>query len=263
MGFIYIIKCPGTDKVYIGQTINTLEKRMTKHRSAARKYQNDVEQPPNLPKKRGTCTKLYRAMNKYGIDNYTIEALEEIDDKLLNNVEIMYIAKFDAIQNGYNLKEGGSNGAHSEETRRIIGERTRAAMLANIDKFRTYEIVMGMPVYCVRVVIKGSEGIAINEHKYCKFKSFTIRTYGTEAAAKAACTTFLAELERTKIMYEPPKAGVDLPKGLRKINNGYAVQKIHKKKLYYQSFTQYGSDEANLHAAQKHLNKLLDLWKTQ
>ena len=142
-----------------------------------------------------------------------------------------------------------------------VGADARAAMLANIDKFRTYEIVKGMPMYCVRVVIKGSEGVAINEHEHCKFKSFTIRAYGTEAAAKAACITFLAELEKTKIKYEPPKAGVDLPKGLRKINNGYAVQKIHEKKLYYRAFTQYGSDEANLHAAQKHLNNLLDSWK--
>lgn len=259
MGLIYIIRCIFTVKVYIGLTTMSLAARWNKHRSAARKYKEYVDNPEGKKEPNG-CTKLYKSMAKHGIDSFQISIVEEVNDDILGNTEVMYIAAFDSVQNGYNLREGGGNGRHSQETIEKIRIRTKEYLLKNLDKIRTFDIVKGMPPHCVRIVVKGSEGVAINNHPLCKKKCFTIRKYGSIDAAKDACREFLINLEAAGIFRERPKIGANLPKGLRKIKDGYAVQKIHEKKLYYKSFTQHGSDQLNLDAANQHLNKLLDSW---
>ncbi len=262
MGFIYIIQSSKTEKVYVGLTTMTIAARWNKHRAAARKYANYLTDPKNIPRPNG-CPKLYAAMAKYGLETFEISILEEVPDEGLDNAEITYIAKYDAITNGYNIKEGGVSGKHLPETIEKIRVRTQAALVDKIDIMRTYDIVRGLPAHCVRIVIKGSEGIAINEHPLCTKKCFTVRTYGSIEAAKQACLTFLAELEAKGVRYEPPKEGGGLPKGLRKIKDGFAVQKIHAGKSYYRSFTRKPTDAENFQDASNYLNELLNLWKQE
>lgn len=261
MGFIYGITCSVTGKLYIGQTTQIIEARMKKHIYSANAYKRYLENPNAYPNWKGTCTKLYRAMLKHGYDKFIIEIIEECDNDDLDSTEIMYIAEFDVVKNGYNLKEGGDSSHHSEETKKIIGERTRQAMERNISKFKTYEIVKDLPMYCVRVNIKGSEGVAINRHPLCKRKSFTIKEYGSMENAKEELRKFLAELEINGKPYVVPKVGQNLRKGIRAIKGGYAVQKIHKKVLHYKSFTRAVSDDENRRLAELHLDQLLESWK--
>ena len=54
-------------KVYIGQTVRSLEERYRGHIQRANK---------------GYMGKLYPAMRKYGIDNFKPEVIEEIDESL-------------------------------------------------------------------------------------------------------------------------------------------------------------------------------------
>lgn len=85
-------------KVYIGQTVRSLEERYRGHIQRANK---------------GYMGKLYPAMRKYGIDNFKPEVIEEIDEslpdakQLLNEREIYWIAKYDSANNGYNITLGG------------------------------------------------------------------------------------------------------------------------------------------------------------
>ena len=48
-------------------------------------------------------------MNKYGIENFIIECLEEVEDfKLLSEKEIYWIKELNAFgSNGYNASKGG------------------------------------------------------------------------------------------------------------------------------------------------------------
>lgn len=193
MGLIYKISNLVNDKVYIGQTIQTLTVRMNKHRTEARRYERGVEDP-ELRNKNGTCSKLYRAMNKHGIDNFIIEVLEEMDDDLLDNAEMLYISEFDSIAHGYNLKLGGDRSSHCEETRQVISERTREGIAKNIDKFRKHDEAKGLPPHCVFVKIKGSDAVAINKHPKCKWKSFTVRKYGSIENARNELLNYLANL---------------------------------------------------------------------
>ena len=92
---IYIIKNRITDKVYIGQTCQSIEERFKQHKK------------PSTFKLRGTY-KIYNAMKKYGVENFYIETLEEnILPEMINEKEIYYISQYDSYNNGYNSTPGG------------------------------------------------------------------------------------------------------------------------------------------------------------
>lgn len=95
MGLIYKITNCVNQKVYIGKTIRSLDIRWKEHLK-------DMTNPQK------NNNKLYRAMNKYGIKNFTIEVLEDnIEDDLLNAKEQEYIQLFNSYYKGYNCTFGG------------------------------------------------------------------------------------------------------------------------------------------------------------
>lgn len=94
MGYIYKITNKINNKAYIGQTRFTIEIRWAKHLKDS-KIEKIKERP------------LYRAFNKYGIENFIIEKLEECSNEYLNEREIFYISLFNSFKEGYNLTNGG------------------------------------------------------------------------------------------------------------------------------------------------------------
>jgi group I intron endonuclease len=103
---IYKIINKSNDKVYIGQTWLTLSKRWGLHCS-----------------NKSCCTKLRNAIEKYGRDNFIIELLDETTSQdFADWLEISYIGLYDSIKNGYNIKEGGSRGKWSEESKAKISK---------------------------------------------------------------------------------------------------------------------------------------------
>ena len=93
MGFIYIIKNTINNKVYIGQTTNTIQYRFNQHLTNA-----------DLEYKTGH---LYNAMRKYGKEHFYIEKIEEVANEKLNEREIYWIDYYDSFNNGYNSTIGG------------------------------------------------------------------------------------------------------------------------------------------------------------
>lgn len=94
MGYIYIITNKNNDKVYIGQTSRTIEERWKEHLLS---YQDEAKKH----------YKLYAAMNKYGIDSFSIGKIEQCDLEKLNEREQYWINRFDSYINGYNMTIGG------------------------------------------------------------------------------------------------------------------------------------------------------------
>lgn len=84
-----------TNKSYIGQSIN-IEKRFEQHSNNA--YNSNIIEY-NYP--------FYRAIRKYGIENFTFEILELCSIEELSVKEKYYIDKYDTFKNGYNLTIGG------------------------------------------------------------------------------------------------------------------------------------------------------------
>ena len=93
-GYIYIIKNYCNKKVYIGQTIQSIQERFRQHMK------------PSTIKKKGSY-KIYNAIAKYGKENFYVELLEETTPDKLDEREIFYIEKFDSYKNGYNSTNGG------------------------------------------------------------------------------------------------------------------------------------------------------------
>ncbi len=93
MGFIYKITNTINDKVYIGQTSLTLEKRFKGHLYHA---------------KREPVTAIHHAMKAHGYENFGIELLREVPDKHMNLWEVAYIKRLESMSpDGYNMRSGG------------------------------------------------------------------------------------------------------------------------------------------------------------
>ncbi len=92
MAYIYQIINDINGKIYVGKTEDSIEKRWLRH-------QQDSKRPhcKNRP--------LYQAMNKYGIENFHIELIEETDSP--NEREIYWIENLRSYKNGYNATLGG------------------------------------------------------------------------------------------------------------------------------------------------------------
>lgn len=96
-------------KVYIGQSID-IARRFNAHKTK-----------PFLKGDRSYNTLFYRAIRKYGLENFKFEVLQECPISDLNKLEKKYIAKYDSFRkSGYNSTKGGQDGAanmiYSEKT---------------------------------------------------------------------------------------------------------------------------------------------------
>ena len=107
MGSIYSIMNKVTNKAYIGQTVQTVEKRVKKHFALLRR-----DGHPNIY--------LQRSYNLYGEEAFEYFTICEISNQILNNTEIMLIALFqtDNDLSGYNLTKGGAGVISKEAQKR-------------------------------------------------------------------------------------------------------------------------------------------------
>lgn len=94
MAYIYKITNKINQKSYIGKTIKTIEERFKEHI-----YDSKRRCEENRP--------LYSAMNKYGIENFTIETIEECSNEVASEREQFWIQAYATFKNGYNATIGG------------------------------------------------------------------------------------------------------------------------------------------------------------
>ena len=121
---IYKITNIINNKIYIGQTINTLEERWKRHQNDALSNRLD--------------THFAKAIRKYGIDNFTAEVIDTAQSQdELTAKETYWIHYYDSIQNGYNetdaeYKSGGNTYlSKTDEELDIIKEKIRQTKLGN------------------------------------------------------------------------------------------------------------------------------------
>ena len=92
MAYIYQIINDINQKIYVGKTEFSIEKRFKEHCKDAFRERN--EKRP-----------LYLAMQKYGVEHFHIELIEETD--IPEEREIYWIEKLGSFKNGYNATMGG------------------------------------------------------------------------------------------------------------------------------------------------------------
>ena len=98
-GRIYCVTCLLNGKMYFGQTVHSVKRRMVGHIYSAQ---------------RGSDHKFHRAIRKYGEENFLVEEVltvsaptKEILKKKLDYVEMRLIKRFNTKIDGYNSTDGG------------------------------------------------------------------------------------------------------------------------------------------------------------
>lgn len=132
IGTIYKLTSP-SNKCYIGQTINLVERKRTLYN----------------PNKYYSGHKLDNAIKKYGIENFQYEIIIQIVEsskerlrEKLDELEKFYIEKYDSYNNGYNMTLGGSgsNGCfQTEESKRKISEKAKGRKGSMLGRHLTEE----------------------------------------------------------------------------------------------------------------------------
>lgn len=126
--FIYSLTNEVNGKRYIGQTTRSVEWRWSQHL----KHRLTVDFP------------IYRALRKYGPDNFTVETLAvSCSIECLNRLESLVIQAYRTLApNGYNLDSGGKNNTvHPDTVKRMSaahkGKRFTAEHCAKLSNAAT------------------------------------------------------------------------------------------------------------------------------
>ena len=94
---IYKIENLINHKVYIGQSID-IKRRFNAHKATAFNINARNYQYP-----------LYRAIRKYGLENFSFQVIEECSQQELNKKENYWILYYDSCNKGYNQSYQGNN----------------------------------------------------------------------------------------------------------------------------------------------------------
>jgi len=211
---IYCIKNKINGKCYIGQTVGNLEKRIKRHL-----------------KEKG-CPLIYRALNKYGLENFEINIIEithSIEE--LNQLEIFYIKKYNSLNpNGYNMTTGGLGGSkpHTEESK----EKIRKGLLGNTNP--KGRIVSEKTRNLIGSKHKGK--IISDKHKEIlriKRKEFYEKYPNLIVKGERCGSSKLKEFEVREIKIELSSYDKKLPRGiLSELGRKYKVNYVTIKDIY-------------------------------
>ena len=124
MAYIYQIINDINDKIYVGKTEFSIEKRFKEHCNDA--FSERCEKRP-----------LYSAMRKYGIEHFHIELIEETDKP--EEREVYWIEQKRSFKNGYNATMGGDGKKYIDydlviATYKELQNITETAIKLNISK---------------------------------------------------------------------------------------------------------------------------------
>lgn len=133
MSYIYKITNNINGKIYIGKTMHSIEQRWKEHLANVKK-----EDCKNRP--------LYKAINKYGVKNFSIEEIEECSDTILSDREKYWIEYYSSFKNGYNATKGGDGSPYIDrklviETYKQIQNCKKTAEILNIHIDSVYKIL--------------------------------------------------------------------------------------------------------------------------
>jgi hypothetical protein len=219
MGIIYLITSP-SGKNYIGQTIQSLDKRWKQHIDASKKEYKDH------------CKVLNKSLRKYGDKHFKIEILEECDQEYLDDKELFYINKYNTIvPNGMNIKKGGSNGLHHPDTKQKISDSLKGRQVSFETRLKLSNTMNpDLPMY----MLKMQNGYRICNHPMGPEKRFISKSKTDEYNYNRAIE-YLDKLNNLKDPIIVVKS--EYEKYIQKHKNGYCVKYPGEKSKYFVSKT--------------------------
>lgn len=189
---IYIIRNNINGKCYVGQSVK-LRSRLKDHMKNAKSGKLD------LP--------IYRAINKHGFHNFTVELLESFipDSKLTNEelirsldkLEIEYIEKYNAYTEGYNCTKGGDFGVlglkMTDKQKKKISEASKKQAVKLYKPIYLYSIKEKSTIYAISITAAANITNIDRSNLVRTAKGIYKQTHGYLVAFS------LEELEKTKL----------------------------------------------------------------
>ena len=139
-GIIYLAENTVNGKRYVGQTIRKFEERQAQHKKDSERLD----------------FKFYRAIRKYGWDNFNwaviVEGVESVES--LNSLEQYWIKELDTFKNGYNSTTGGEGYIVSAETKKKISESMKGRHFSEETRRKLSERLKGANSPCSKPVLQ-------------------------------------------------------------------------------------------------------------
>lgn len=153
MPYIYKITNKINGKMYIGKTIFTVEQRWKEHQKDSRR--RDFEKRP-----------LYSAIKKYGIENFSIEEVEECPIEILSEREKYWIEYYGSFKNGYNATIGGDGKQYVDYDLVVVNYKKlkNQTKVAELMKISTDTVFNALKAKKERILTQ--QEIQVNERGY-------------------------------------------------------------------------------------------------
>lgn len=229
MSYIYKIINDINDKVYVGKTDFSIEKRFKEHCADAFRERN--EKRP-----------LYSAMRKYGVEYFHVELIEETDNP--EEREIYWIDYFDGFTSGYNATKGGDG-------KRLYDHEAIVARL----KEHPYPCDVAKEFGCCKdlVYALGKENNIVAQHKSNeKMKELLSKTISAYTKQGDFVKNFSSTVEAASWCFEQHKCAT-LNSGVR---SHIAECANGKRKSAYGYIWKYENISSELIQAQRRLSSL-------
>ena len=176
-GTVYCIENLETGKKYIGQTIRELHERWREHCGNS-----------------GTSVspKVKNAIKKYGKDYFCVDALweGECSQAELDAKEIELIETLGTLHpNGYNLTKGGSGGRHSDETKKLLSQKSKDMWMNKREAMLTVRRQQWTPERREKLSITLKQGYVDHPERreLVKRRTSTLPPVSATHAAKEGC----------------------------------------------------------------------------
>lgn len=134
---IYKIENLINHKVYIGQSVE-IEKRWQKHLSAKDDFV------------------IHRALHKYGKENFSFQIIEECNLLDLDKKEKYWITYYNSlVPNGYNMIQGGSNGAGFAKGKKVLQYSLNGEFLEEYSSANQASLITGIDHWSICACCRG------------------------------------------------------------------------------------------------------------
>ena len=216
MAYIYQITNKINNKIYIGKTEFSIEKRFKEHCRDAFRERN--EKRP-----------LYAAIRKYGVENFKISLIEETDNP--EEREVYWIEKKGSFKNGYNATLGGDGRKYLDyeliiSTYKQVQSITDVVKILQIDKNTVNRILKENNVEIKSTQQISTEKYGIIVHMYTKDNQY-VKTF--DSLANAA--RYLIENNLTNCKFTTIRTHIsEASRGKRKSAAGFIWKLDEKRK---------------------------------
>ena len=149
---IYKITNKINGKSYIGQSRN-IKRRINDHKKTAFNVKSKNFDFP-----------LYKAIRKYGLENFEFNIITECKESELDKLEVFYIKEYNSYNNGYNQNKGGNGAGHYNKLTDELVDKIILKLKTSLDNSDAIGMEFGVTGRTVRSINLGETCLRDDEN---------------------------------------------------------------------------------------------------